>query len=120
MASTAEFVEQRPQRARQSRWNAGRRVPNERAAQRRCNTWLQGLYVQATRVQLWTGFPQTQGIQAGGLISGPGSGSSDSILAVIEGIQPIRLSNGEAVLNRKAVELVGDDFIHRINAGDLE
>jgi hypothetical protein len=30
-------------------------------------------------------------------------------------MQPIRLSNGEAVLNRKAVELVGEDFIHRLN-----
>ena len=60
-----------------------------------------------------------RGYRAGGLISGPGSGSSDSIPAVIEGIQPIRLSNGEAVLNSKAVELVGDDFIHRINAGGL-
>jgi hypothetical protein len=58
-----------------------------------------------------------RGYRAGGLLNGPGSGTSDSIPAAIEGIQPIRLSNGEAVLNQKAVELVGEDFIHRVNAG---
>ena len=51
----------------------------------------------------------------GGIVQGPGTGTSDSIPASIEGVQPIRLSNGEAVLNRKAVELVGEDFIHRLN-----
>ena len=60
-----------------------------------------------------------RGYMAGGVLSGPGSGTSDSISALIEDIQPIRLSNGEAVLNKKAVELVGEDFIHRINAGRL-
>jgi hypothetical protein len=58
-----------------------------------------------------------RGYAAGGVLDGPGSGTSDSILATIEGIQPIRLSNGEAVLNKKAVELVGEDFVHRLNAG---
>jgi hypothetical protein len=58
-----------------------------------------------------------RGYSAGGLLNGPGSGGSDSISAAIEGIQPIRLSNGEAVLNKKAVELVGEDFVHRVNAG---
>ena len=47
------------------------------------------------------------------------AGTSDSIPAIIEGEQPIRLSNGEAVLNKEAVELVGEDFVHRINAGGL-
>jgi hypothetical protein len=60
-----------------------------------------------------------RGYTAGGLLNGPGSGTSDSIPADIEGVQPIRLSNGEAVLNKKAVELVGEDFIHRVNAGGL-
>jgi hypothetical protein len=45
--------------------------------------------------------------------------ASDSILGEIENRYPIRLSNGEAVLNKKAVELVGEDFVHRINAGEL-
>jgi hypothetical protein len=61
-----------------------------------------------------------RGYTAGGLLNGPGSGSSDSIPATIEGMRPIRLSNGEAVLNKKAVELVGEDFIHRVNLGGLD
>ncbi|SOD42348.1 hypothetical protein [Nitrosovibrio sp. Nv4] len=60
-----------------------------------------------------------KGYAEGGMISGPGTGTSDSIPASIEGKQPIRLSNGEAVLNEEAVNLVGEDFIHRINAGGL-
>jgi hypothetical protein len=60
-----------------------------------------------------------RGYSEGGVIEGPGSGTSDSILAAIENRYPIRLSNGEAVLNKKAVELVGEDFVHRINAGEL-
>jgi len=28
-------------------------------------------------------------------------------------------SDGEAVLNKEAVELVGEDFVHRVNAGGL-
>lgn len=55
----------------------------------------------------------------GGLVRGPGSASSDSIPAMIEGLQPVRLSNGEAVLNAEAVELLGEDFIHRINSAGL-
>jgi hypothetical protein len=56
---------------------------------------------------------------AGGLVRGPGTGTSDSIPAVIEGVQPARLSNGEAVLNAEAVQLVGEDFVHRINSVGL-
>ena len=55
----------------------------------------------------------------GGLIRGPGTGSSDSIPATIEGLQSVRLSNGEAVLNAEAVELLGEDFVHRINSAGL-
>ena len=60
-----------------------------------------------------------QGYAEGGMIEGPGTPSSDSIPAVIEGENPVALSNGEAVLNAEAVELVGEDFVHRINAGGL-
>jgi hypothetical protein len=60
-----------------------------------------------------------RGYDEGGMIEGPGTGTSDSIPASIEGMQPIRVSNGEAVLNKEAVNLVGEDFIHRINAGGL-
>jgi hypothetical protein len=60
-----------------------------------------------------------KGYAEGGMIDGPGTGTSDSIPATIEGVQPIRVSNGEAVLNKAAVDLVGEDFVHRINAGGL-
>lgn len=60
-----------------------------------------------------------KGYAEGGIVQGPGTGTSDSIPASIEGVQPIRLSNGEAVLNRKAVELIGEDFIHGLNSGGL-
>ncbi|HEX8874782.1 MAG TPA: hypothetical protein VF780_09155 [Nitrosospira sp.] len=52
---------------------------------------------------------------AGGVVQGPGTATSDSIPATVEGVQPIRLSNGEAVLNAEAVKLLGEDFIHRVN-----
>jgi hypothetical protein len=60
-----------------------------------------------------------RGYADGGMIEGPGTGTSDSIPGTIDGVQPIRVSNGEAVLNKEAVDLVGEDFIHRINAGGL-
>lgn len=60
-----------------------------------------------------------KGYAEGGMIEGPGTATSDSIPASIEGVQPIQVSNGEAVLNAEAVQLVGEDFVHRINAGGL-
>jgi hypothetical protein len=44
---------------------------------------------------------------AGGLVTGPGSATSDSI--------PARLSAGEYVLNAAAVKRVGVEFLHSIN-----
>jgi hypothetical protein len=49
------------------------------------------------------------GFAQGGLVSGPGTSTSDSILA--------RLSNGEAVINAAAVRKVGSNFIHALNRG---
>lgn len=39
----------------------------------------------------------------GGLITGPGTGRSDSILALVGGRKPIRVSNGEAIVNERGV-----------------
>lgn len=48
----------------------------------------------------------------GGLVQGPGTGTSDSI--------PARLSNGEFVLTSKAVSGIGTDFLNTLNStGDL-
>ncbi|MBN9125951.1 MAG: hypothetical protein BGO99_10775 [Nitrosospira sp. 56-18] len=60
-----------------------------------------------------------KGYAEGGMIEGPGTATSDSIPATIEGQTPIRVSNGEAVLNAEAVQLVGEPFIHNINAAGL-
>ena len=38
-----------------------------------------------------------------GLIRGPGDGRSDSILALVDGRKPIRVSNGEAIVNERGV-----------------
>ncbi|MEZ0495398.1 hypothetical protein [Sphingomonas sp. IW22] len=38
-----------------------------------------------------------------GLIRGPGTGRSDSILALVAGRKPIRVSNGEAIVNERGV-----------------
>jgi hypothetical protein len=51
------------------------------------------------------------GFATGGLISGPGTGTSDSI--------PARLSAGEFVVNADAVNAVGANYLHSINAGNF-
>lgn len=60
-------------------------------------------------------FLKRPGCAGGGLVRGPGTATSDSVPAITEDMQPIRLSNGEAVLNAEAVKLLGEDFIHRVN-----
>ncbi|MGP5236867.1 DUF4214 domain-containing protein [Pseudomonas helleri] len=52
-----------------------------------------------------------KGYATGGLISGPGTGTSDSILA--------RLSNGEYVISADAVRMFGTGFLDQMNAGLL-
>lgn len=61
-----------------------------------------------------------QGYADGGLIRGPGTTTSDSIPAVIDGQEPTALSTGEAVLNAEAVQIVGPEFVERINQAGLE
>jgi TP901 family phage tail tape measure protein len=53
--------------------------------------------------------PQLPGFATGGIVKGPGTGTSDSILA--------RLSNGEGIINAAAVKRLGAGFIHAINKG---
>ena len=56
----------------------------------------------------------------GGILKGPGTSTSDSIPGIAvgrRGIKPIALSDGEGILNVKAVKFLGEDFIHRANAG---
>lgn len=60
------------------------------------------------------------GYADGGLIRGPGTTTSDSIPATIDGQEATALSTGEAVLNAEAVQLVGEDFVERVNQAGLE
>lgn len=53
-----------------------------------------------------------------GIISGPGTGKSDSILAAYlnnEKVTPIRVANGESILTAKATDALGEGFINFIN-----
>ena len=54
---------------------------------------------------------EIKGHATGGLISGPGTGTSDSIIR--------RLSNGEYVLTANAVRTYGTDLLDQMNAGNL-
>jgi len=50
----------------------------------------------------------------GGLISGPGTGTSDSIMAMSQG-GPIMVSNGEYIINAESVKNLGVPFLDSIN-----
>ncbi|MEV0080904.1 hypothetical protein AB0H58_31215 [Nocardia neocaledoniensis] len=52
----------------------------------------------------------------GRLISGPGTGTSDSIPALLNGITPLRVANGEFISTAKAVE-AGAPLLWALNAG---
>jgi len=55
--------------------------------------------------------PVPDGVATGGLITGPGTGTSDSI--------PMRLSNGEFVIRAAAVKRFGAQFFQALNAGTM-
>jgi hypothetical protein len=55
------------------------------------------------------------GFASGGILQGPGTGTSDSIMGVVDGRKPVRLSNGEGIVRKAAVDFYGADAIHRIN-----
>src|SRR5690606_365735 len=51
--------------------------------------------------------PEPPKFATGGILRGPGTGTSDSILA--------RLSNGEGIINARAVRHYGPELVHAIN-----
>lgn len=53
-----------------------------------------------------------------GLIRGPGTGRSDSILALVGGRRPIKISNGEGIVNERAVKRYWP-IIDAMNKGKL-
>lgn len=68
---------------------------------------LRALFSQGFTVPLRTAANEPQGFASGGLLRGPGSGTSDSLLA--------RVSNGEFVQRAAAVEHYGVAFMERLN-----
>jgi hypothetical protein len=68
------------------------------------NIWAD--FISSLRNQM-RNLPSAQGFAAGGFIQGPGTGTSDSILA--------RLSNGEFVMRAAAVRRFGVDFMEGLN-----
>jgi len=55
-----------------------------------------------------------------GKLDGPGTETSDSIPAQIDGKQPAALSTGEVVMNASAVKLSGEDILNAINKAGLQ
>lgn len=53
---------------------------------------------------------------AGKLLDGPGTGTSDSIPAVIDGVRPAGLSSGEFVIPEKVVRAKGTEFFEKLIA----
>lgn len=60
-----------------------------------------------------------KGYAAGGIVKGPGDGTVDTVPAVVDGVQPAALANGEGVLNKEAVDIVGEEFVHNVNRAAL-
>lgn len=54
------------------------------------------------------------GYSRGGLIHGPGTGTSDSVPAVGSNREPIRVSNGEYIVPADVVRHKGVEFFDRI------
>lgn len=50
----------------------------------------------------------------GGMIDGPGTGTSDSIPAVINGQEPIRVSDGEFIIPADVVKAKGEEFFNKL------
>lgn len=61
-----------------------------------------------------------QEFASGGLLHGPGTGTSDSILGVNDlGVPTAKVSNGEYVVKKRSVDKYGVGFMDRVNAGVL-
>lgn len=90
---------------------------------------LGGMVLSASKSPWWMGVRKggiigkygikRVGYVDGGIVRGPGDGTVDTVPAVVDGQQPAALANGEGVLNVEATQLVGEDFVHRLNAAAL-
>jgi hypothetical protein len=55
-----------------------------------------------------------QGYEDGGFLDGPGDGQSDSIPASIEGKEPIKVADGEFVVPKHIVDMIGVDALDKL------
>lgn len=60
--------------------------------------------------------PGMPGYATGGLVMGPGTGTSDSVPASIDGQQPAALSKGEYVVPADVVAMLGPDYFEQLVA----
>ena len=51
----------------------------------------------------------------GGMLVGP-SHEAGGIQAIVDGTEPIEVEGGEFVINKKTVDAVGEDFLHKLNS----
>jgi len=54
------------------------------------------------------------GFEDGGFLDGPGDGQSDSIPASIDGVEPIKVADGEFVVPKHIVDLIGIDKLDHL------
>ena len=51
----------------------------------------------------------------GGYLYGP-SHEQGGIQAIVDGTEPIEVEGGEFIINKKTVDSVGEDFLHKLNS----
>ena len=54
------------------------------------------------------------GFEDGGFLDGPGDGQSDSIPASIDGVEPIKVADGEFVVPKHIVDMIGVDALDKL------
>ena len=54
------------------------------------------------------------GFEDGGFLDGPGDGQSDSIPASIDGVEPIKVADGEFIVPKHIVDMIGVDALDKL------
>jgi hypothetical protein len=77
-------------------------------------------YARGGRVRGYAGGGDVQAFPSGGYVDGPGTGTSDSILALMGSGAAAMVSNTEYVMRAAAVAKYGVGFMDAVNAGRLK
>jgi len=59
--------------------------------------------------------PSPQKKNQGGMLVGP-SHDDGGIPVIVDGVEPIEVEGGEFIINKKTVDALGEDFLHRLNS----